>query len=70
VTEQAHPGGAVLEQGKAQEWVDPGGEEWAAPERAQVRMGNALVLNVERVSLMKWASPVIIGNALNAGQKW
>jgi hypothetical protein len=70
VREQAHPGGAVLEQGEAQEWVDPVGEEWAAPERVQVRMENALVLNVERVSLMKWMSPVIIGNAPNVGQKW
>jgi hypothetical protein len=50
--------------------VDLVGEEWAAPDGVQVRMENAPVLNVERVSLMKWAFPVIIGNAPNVGQKW
>jgi hypothetical protein len=69
VTEQALLGVVVRVPGEAQEWVDPGGEEWAAPERVQVRMENALVLNVERLSPMKSASPVIIGNAPNVGQK-
>jgi hypothetical protein len=70
VTELVHPGGVVQEQAEVQEWVELGEEEWAAPEPVQVRMENALVLNAERVSLMKWGCPVIIGNAQNAGQKW
>jgi hypothetical protein len=70
VTEQGHPGGAILEQGEAQEWVGLLEEEWVATERARVRMENAPVLNVGRLFLMKWASPVITGNAQIAGQKW
>jgi hypothetical protein len=42
--------------------------EWVDQERVQVRMENAPALSAERVSLMKWASPVIFGNAQNAGQ--
>ena len=50
---QAPPGGAVLEQGEAQEWVDLVGEEWAAPEPVQVRLENVCVQNAERLLLMK-----------------
>jgi hypothetical protein len=56
--------------GEVPEWVELGEEGWAGPERAQVRMENALVLNAERVSLMKWAFPVIIENAQNVEQRW
>jgi hypothetical protein len=38
---------------RAKELVELGEEEWVAPEPVRVRMENALVLNVERVSLMK-----------------
>ena len=69
MTELARPGGAVLEQGEAQEWVELGEEEWVAPERVQDPEENAFALNAGRVSSMKWASPVIIGNAQNVGQK-
>jgi hypothetical protein len=60
VTEQAHPGGAVLEQGEAQECVDLVGEEWAAPERVQVRMENACAQNAEQLLLMKSGRPVTL----------
>ena len=70
MTGKAHPGGAVLEQGEVPEWEEPGEEEWVAQEQEQVQMENALVLNAERLSLMKWACPVIIGNAPNAEKRW
>jgi hypothetical protein len=53
VTEKVHPGVVVREQAEVQEWVELGEEEWAAPERVQVRMENALVLNAERLLHMK-----------------
>lgn len=70
MTEKAHPGGAALEQGEVPEWGELGEEQWAAQEQVQVRKENALVLNAERLSLMKWACPVIIGNAQNAEKRW
>jgi len=53
VTEQVHSGVVVRVPGEVPEWVELGEEEWAGPERVQVRMENALVLNAERVFLMK-----------------
>jgi hypothetical protein len=43
----------VQEQAEVLEWVELGEEEWVAPEPVQVRMENALVLNAERLFLMK-----------------
>jgi hypothetical protein len=60
VTEQAHPGGAVLEQGGAQEWVDLVGEEWVVPEPGQARQENVCVQNAERLLLMKLEHPVTL----------
>ena len=68
--EKAHPGGAAPVQGEVQEWEAPGEEEWAALEQAQVRKENALALNAERLSLMKWAFPVIAANVPNVGKRW
>jgi hypothetical protein len=70
VMEKAHPGGAALEQGEAQEWEEPGEEEWVAQEQAQGRMENALVLNAARLYLTKPESLVILSNAPNAGKRW
>jgi hypothetical protein len=68
--EQAHPGGAALEQEEVREWEDPAGEEWVAPVRVRVRKENAFALNAGHASPMKWPSPAIIGNAHNAAQRW
>jgi hypothetical protein len=65
VTEQVHSGVVVRVPGEVPEWVELGEEEWVGPERVQVRMENAFVQSAERVSLMKWAFRVIIGNAPN-----
>jgi hypothetical protein len=70
VTEKAHPGGVALGQGEVPEWEGPVEEERAAREQVQVRKENALVLNAERLSLMKSACPVILGIAQNAGKRW
>jgi hypothetical protein len=70
VTEQAHPEVLVQEQAEVQEWVDLVGEEWAAPEPVQVRLENALVLNVERVSPMKPEYPVTTKAVQNVVQRW
>lgn len=68
--ERVLPGEAVRGPAEVPEWADLAGEEWGDPEPVQVRLGNALALNVERVSLMKWGYPVMIANVPNAGQKW
>ena len=60
MTEQAHPGEAVLEQAEAQEWVDFVGEEWVVPEPVQVRQENVCVQNAERLLLMKSEHPVTL----------
>jgi hypothetical protein len=70
VTEQARPGGAVLEQGEVQEWVDPVGEEWVAPERVQVQKESVYALNVARLSPMKRESLATTGNVPNVGRRW
>jgi hypothetical protein len=68
--EKAHPGGAALEQGEAQESEEPGEEEWAAQEQEQVRMENAPVLSVEQLCLTNPESRVTLSNAPNVGKKW
>jgi hypothetical protein len=70
VTERVHPGGVARVPAEVPEEADLVVEEWVAQGRGQVREENAPVLNVERVSLMRSACPVITGNAQNAAQKW
>lgn len=68
--ELVHFGGVVQEQGEAQEWVDLVGEEWAAPERVQVRMENACVQNAGLSVLMRPESHASIRAAQNVERGW
>jgi hypothetical protein len=67
VTEQAHPGGAVPEQGEVQEWADLVGEGWAAPEREQVLGENVSARSAEQRFPMRPEFLVLIKNAPNVG---
>jgi hypothetical protein len=53
-----------------EEWADPVGEEWAAPEREQVLEGSVYALSAVRLFPMRRESPAIIGNVPNVGRKW
>jgi len=70
VTERAHPGGAVLEQGEVPEWGELVEEEWAVQSRAQGQRENAYVRNAARFYLMRLEFPVTIGSAPNVEKRW
>jgi len=70
VTELAQPGGVVLEQGEAPEWVELAEGEWVAQEPVQVRGESVCVQSAERRLPMKSEHPVTLRNAPNAEQRW
>jgi hypothetical protein len=68
--ELAQPGGVVLEQVEALEWVEVDEGEWVVPGQAQVLKENACVRSAERRLPMKSEHPVILRNAPNVEQRW
>ena len=70
MTELAQPGGVVLEQGEAPEWVELVEGEWVAQEPVQVWQGSVFVPNAELSQLMRLEFLALLSNAPNVGQRW